>query len=94
MLRGGPVPRKKLVEAIVGPEIDEAAENIGKPSLRVDAGQFGCFDQRSENGPVFGAIVVTREECVLARERNCPFILPMSGKNWKCVTDGTLISAA
>ncbi len=38
LLRGGPAPRKKLVEAIVGPEIDEATKDVGKPSLRIDAG--------------------------------------------------------
>jgi hypothetical protein len=37
--------------------------------------------------------VGTREQGVLAIERHCPFILPMSGKSWKCITGGTRISA-
>jgi hypothetical protein len=34
--RCGPGPRKKLVEAIVGPEIDQTGEAVGKPSLGID----------------------------------------------------------
>jgi hypothetical protein len=43
--RAGPGPEQKLVEAAVGPEIDEADEDISEPSLRIDAGQFGCFNE-------------------------------------------------
>jgi hypothetical protein len=46
-----PTPGKELIEAIVGPQIDQANESIGKPSLGVHAGQLGRFDQRGENGP-------------------------------------------
>ena len=88
LAHGGPGPWKEFVEAIVGPEIDQAGEDIGKPSLGIDAGQFGGFDERGEDGPIFGAVVVTREESILARQSNCPFILPMSGGNWKFITVG------
>ena len=36
LARGGPGPGQELVEAIVRPEIDQAGEDIGEPSLRVD----------------------------------------------------------
>jgi hypothetical protein len=37
---------------------------------------------------------MTGEQCILAIERYLPFILPMSGKSWKSITDGTRILAA
>lgn len=94
LARGGPGPWKEFVEAIVGPEIDQASEDIGKPGLGIDAGQFGGFDERGEDGPIFGAVVVTGEESILARQGYCPFILPMSGGSWKSTTGIIPISAA
>jgi hypothetical protein len=35
--RDDPSPRQKFVEPIVGPEIDQAGEDIGEPGLRLDA---------------------------------------------------------
>jgi len=35
--RGDPSPRQKFVEPIVGPEIDQAGEDIGEPGVRLDA---------------------------------------------------------
>ena len=63
---GGAGPRKEFVEAIVGPEIDQAGEDISEPSLGINAGQFGCFDERGEDGPIFGAVIVAGEESILA----------------------------
>jgi len=40
-----PGPRKELVEAIVGPEVDQADEDIGEPDLGLDTVQFGCFHE-------------------------------------------------
>ena len=90
---GGAGPRKEFVEAIVGPEIDQAGEDISEPSLGINAGQFGCFDERGEDGPIFGAVIVAGEESILACQSHHPFILPMSGKSWKSTTGVTLISA-
>jgi hypothetical protein len=45
LARGGPGPGKKFVEAIVGPEVNQPGEDIGEPSLGIDAGRFGCFDE-------------------------------------------------
>jgi hypothetical protein len=36
--------------------------------MRVNARQFGCFDERGENGPIFSAIIMTHEESVFARQ--------------------------
>jgi hypothetical protein len=36
LARRGPNPRKKLVKAILGPEIDQTGEAVGKPSLGID----------------------------------------------------------
>src|SRR5271170_6214940 len=65
---GGPVPGEELVEAGVWPEIDEAGENICKVRVGIDAVELAGLDQRSGDGPVFRAVVVAGEECVLARE--------------------------
>lgn len=37
-MRFGPRPGQELVETIIGPEVDEAGQDIGEPRLRVDAG--------------------------------------------------------
>ena len=52
LVRGGPGPGQKLVEAIVRPEIDETGKHVGDVGLAVDAIQFASLDQRSEHGPV------------------------------------------
>lgn len=92
--RCGPGPGKEFVEAIGWPEIYQPNQDIGEPSMRVNAGQFGCFNERGEHGPIFSAVIVTREESVLARQSHCPFILPMSGRNLKSITAGIPILAA
>ena len=71
---------RRGVEAIVGPEIDQTGEDIGEASLWVDAVQFGCFDERGEGGPIFGPVIVSREESILARQSNLAVILPISGR--------------
>ena len=92
LARSGPGPWQELVEAIVGPEINQAGKAIGEPGLGIDIAQFSGLDERRENGPIFGAVIVTREEGILARQSHHRFILPMSGRSWKSVTGITLIS--
>jgi hypothetical protein len=41
--------------------------------------------------PVFGAAIRTGEQSIFPVERNRPFILPMSGRKWKFITDGIRI---
>jgi hypothetical protein len=68
LAHGGPSPGKELVQAIVRPKVDEADENVGEIGLGLYAVQFASLDQRGEDGPIFGAVVVTREESILARK--------------------------
>src|SRR5207248_11223159 len=67
-----PSPGHEFIEALVGPEIDKSGDHIGEPSLRIDAVELGCFDQRGNDGPVLGAIVMAGKEGVLASERLGP----------------------
>ena len=64
-----PCPRQEFVQAIVRPEIDEAGEHVGELGLGVDAVEFAGLDQRSEDSPVFGAVVMAGEEGILSGQR-------------------------
>ena len=66
LARGSPSSRQEFVAAIVRPEIDEADENIGQIGLGLDAVQFTGLYQRSQDRPIFGAVIMTREESILA----------------------------
>jgi hypothetical protein len=66
LARGSPSPRQEFVAAIVRPEIDEADENIGQIGLGLDAVQFTGLYQRSQDRPTLGAVIMTREESILA----------------------------
>ncbi len=55
--RGGPVAGEEFVEAGVWPEIDEAGENVGQVRVRIDGVELAGFGQRSNDGPVFRAVV-------------------------------------
>ena len=94
LARGSPSPRQEFVAPIVRPEIDEADENIGQIGLGLDAVQFTGLYQRSQDRPIFGAVIMTREERILAGKGHHPFILPMSGRSWKFITAGIPILAA
>ena len=68
LARSGPGPWHELVEAIVRPEINQASEAIGEPGLGIDITQFGGLDERSENGPILGTVIMTREQSILTRQ--------------------------
>jgi len=89
----GPCPRQKFVEPIDWVVVGDAREYVGEISLWVDAVQLTGLDQRSEDGPVLAAVIGSGEERILASEGHRPFILPMSGRSWKSITDITPISA-
>ena len=74
--------------------IDDAREDVGQIRERVDVVQLAGLDQGGDGGPMLGTSVGTREQRVLPVERNRPFILPMSGRKWKFITDGIRILAA
>jgi hypothetical protein len=69
-----------VVETSVWPEINEAGENVGEVGVRIDAAELACLNQRSGDGSVFRAAIVTSEECILAIESNLMVILPISGR--------------
>jgi hypothetical protein len=89
----GACPRHKFVEARSGPEIDEPVEDVGDIGLRLDIVELASFNQRSDAGPVFCALVMTGEERVLAIENNRPFILPVSGLRSRSIIAGTRCTA-
>jgi hypothetical protein len=55
--------------------------------------EFAGFDQRRDDGPVFGTGVVACEEGVFPVQGQFPFILPMSGRFIGFIIDGTPIMA-
>jgi hypothetical protein len=65
-----PCPRHELVDARCGPEIDELVEDVGDVGLRLDVVELARLDQRRDAGPVFGSLVMTSEERVLAIEND------------------------
>ena len=67
-----PSPGGEFGEAAVRPAVDELAKHVGEVSLGVDAVQLAGFDQRGENGPVFGTQIVTGKQRILAIEGNRP----------------------
>ena len=70
LARGSPSPWQKFVAAIVRPETDEADENIGQIGLGLDAVQFPGLYQRSQDRPIFGAVIMTAKRALL-RVRAC-----------------------
>ena len=51
---------------------DDAGDDIGQVGLRVDVIELGGFDERGEDGPVFGAAVGAGEQAVIAVQRQGP----------------------
>ncbi len=60
----------------------------------LEAEARGRLDQGVDGSGALTAGVGAGEEVILAAEGNRPFILPMSGRSWKSITDGTHILAA
>src|SRR5262249_7806197 len=65
-----PSPRQQLVELFHGPTVDEFGENVGQISLRVEAIEFRCLNQRSYAGPIKCPLIVAGKEAVLFRQRD------------------------
>jgi hypothetical protein len=85
----GPCPWHEFVDARCGPEIDELVEDVGDVGLRLDVVELARLDQRGDAGPVFGPLVMTSEERVLAIENDRPFILPVLGLRSRFIIAGT-----
>ncbi len=51
---------------------DNAGDDVDEIGLRVDTVELGGFDERGDDGPVLGAAVATREQCILAIQSDRP----------------------
>jgi hypothetical protein len=60
-----PTPREQLVKLLHGPTVDEFGKNIGQVSLRVEAIQFCCLNQRSDACPIKCSLIVARKKAIL-----------------------------
>ena len=86
-------PREQLVDGAVEVSIDDLCQHVSEVSIRFDAAEFAVLNQCGDDGPVVTPAVGTREERILTIESHFPFILPMSGRSWKSITNGIHISA-
>ena len=74
--------------------VGDAAKHVAQIGFGIEVVELAGLDQRSDDRPVFRAVVVAGEERILAGERDRPFILPMSGRSWKSITAGIPILGA
>jgi len=89
---GAPVPRQQRAEARLR-NVGDAGEDIGEPSLRIDVIQLGGLYQRVHERGAIRSALGAGEQPRFSAESNAPFILPMSGKWRKFITNGIRILA-
>src|ERR1700687_5301054 len=65
---GGPGPGQEFVQTRSRPKIDQLGEDVGQVGLRLDAAELAGLDQRSDAGPILRALIMPREQRVLAVE--------------------------
>ena len=70
------------------PNAGDASEHVSEPGQRIDVVELARLDQRAGDRPTMSAAIAAREEMILSSKSYCPFILPMSGRNWKFITAG------
>jgi len=87
-----PVPWQELVDPIDW-MIGDATDDIAEVCLGIEPVKAGGLDNGVHGGGAFSAGIGTGEQPVLSPQGNYPFILPMSGKNWKFITAGIPILA-
>ena len=69
LAHGGPSPGKELVRRLFGQRLTRRTRTSARSAYQgLYAVQFASLDQRGEDGPIFGAVIVTREESILARK--------------------------
>lgn len=86
------VPRQEFVDP-VDEVIGDAGKDLPQVGFRIEAVELCGLDQRQDRGSAFAAFVRSREQPVLAAERNAPFILPMSAMMSRSIIGGIRISA-
>ena len=74
--------------------VGHALQDVSEPGKGLDVVELCGGDEGAAGCPSDAATIGTREQMVFAPERNSPFILPMSGRKWKFITDGIRILAA
>ena len=62
---------------------NDAGDDVSEVGVRVDAVELRGLYERGDGRPVFATTVGTGEERILSLEGQHPFIVPMSGTNWK-----------
>lgn len=88
-----PLPRQQFVQARDG-KIGDAGEHIGELRLWVNVVETASRDGGGYGGGSIGPTLETGEGPVSTPEGLCPFILPISVRNWKFITVGIPILAA
>ena len=68
--------------------VHDPGDNVSEIAERLDAVEFAGFDQRSDDGPVFGVAVGAGEERILSVESNHPSIQPISVRMLKFLIAG------
>jgi hypothetical protein len=68
----GFIPGHEVVDAVSGPAIDELAEGVGEPGVRIDAIQLRCLDQRSDDRPISSTLIAAGKERIFTIEGNRP----------------------
>jgi hypothetical protein len=61
----------------------DAGEDIGQPSLRIDAVHLGCDDQAVHGSGALSAAIRPAKQPRLSAQGNHPSILPISGRMLK-----------
>jgi hypothetical protein len=74
--------------------LGDASQDIGEPGLRINIVHFGGNDEAVHHRGPLAATIGAAEQPRLPTQSNRPFILPMSGRKWKFITDGIRILAA
>ena len=68
--------------------IGDTIQHIGEPGAGIDIVESRRDDERIHRGRPLSTAITAGEQPALPAERNHPFILPMSDKNWKSSTRG------
>ena len=74
--------------------LGDAGKDVGEPGLWVDIIELGGDDEAIHDGCALATAIGACEQPRLSSKSYCPFILPMSGRSWKFITDGIRILAA
>ena len=74
--------------------VGDLGERILEIGLGIHAVELRRLGESVHGSCLIAAGIGAGEEVVLAPQRNCPFILPMSGRNLKSITAGIPILVA